>query len=138
MALTMGIRKLIVAVNKMDHVKYSQNSFDEILKKASFSLTKLGFKQFNITFIPISAWEDVNLTYVDKSITPWYKGPSLMEKIKEIEEPDMMQAMASKPLRIKIHNYNKIGGIGTVLVGKVFSGTLKAKTPVYVGPYNYT
>ena len=52
---------------------------------------------------------------------PWYEGPTLIEVLDSIPEPKRAK---EKPLRIAIREVNKIGGVGTVAIGRIFSGTL--------------
>jgi elongation factor 1-alpha len=65
--------------------------------------------------------------------TPWYKGPILIEALDKIEPP---KRPTEKPLRIPLQDVYKIGGIGTVPVGRVETGILKPGMTVYFAPTN--
>lgn len=58
MAYTLGVKQLIVCVNKMDSptVNYEQNRYEEIVKEVSDFLKKVGYKGENVSFVPISGW----------------------------------------------------------------------------------
>lgn len=66
---------------------------------------------------------------------PWYSGPTLLEALDNLEEP---KRPVDKPLRIPIQDVYKIGGIGTVPVGRVETGVLKPNTMVTFAPSNLT
>jgi len=79
----LGLKELVIAINKMDLVDFSEETFNEI-KKDYISFAKdLGVKA-NLTFIPISALDGDNV--VNKSIkSPWYKEDTLLEVLENIE-----------------------------------------------------
>jgi len=83
-ALYSGVNQLIVAVNKLDTVQWSQQRFDEIRVKLLAFLTKhAGFRESDITFVPCSGLIGDNLTTKpDKlELTKWYNGATLLEAI---------------------------------------------------------
>jgi elongation factor 1-alpha len=65
----------------------------------------------------------------------WYSGPSLIDVIETFEVP---KSYPDKPLRIPIFKVHKISGVGTVAVGRIATGTLKANHVLNIGPYNLT
>ena len=80
LAQTMGVRQMIVAINKMDDksVNYSEKRYKEIKDELVTYLKKVGYNPAKIEFIPISGWCGDNM--IDRSEnTPWYKGPYLLE-----------------------------------------------------------
>jgi elongation factor 1-alpha len=84
-------------------------------------LKKCGYDEKKIPFVPISGWVGDNM--VDKSDKmPWYKGPILVEALDGITPP---KRPIEKPLRLPLQDVYKIGGIGTVPVGRVETGILK-------------
>jgi len=132
LAFTLGVRQIIVAVNKMDDksVMYSQARFDEIVTEVSGYLANVGYKPKKVKFIPISGWAGDNM--IEKSTnTPWYKGPCLLEALDQIKPP---KRPVDKPLRLPLQDVYKIGGIGTVPVGRVETGVLKAGMVVTFAP----
>jgi translation elongation factor EF-1alpha len=56
----------------------------------------------------------------------WYKGPCLLDLISSLDESTLLANSAQKALRLKVSAYRKVGGVGTVAIGKIFSGKLKA------------
>jgi len=127
---------MIVAVNKMDDksVKYSEKRFKEIKDELSLYLKKVGYNPAKVEFIPISGWEGDNM--IEKSDNmPWYKGPYLLQALDAIPTP---KRPADKPLRLPLQDVYKISGIGTVPVGRVETGQLKAGMVVTFGPLNVT
>jgi elongation factor 1-alpha len=136
LAFTLGVKQMIVAVNKMDDksVKYSQERFEEIKKEVSGFLKKIGYNPANVPFIPISGWAGDNM--IEKSTNmSWWKGGTLLEALDSIKEP---KRPVDKPLRIPLQDVYKIGGIGTVPVGRVETGILKPGQVVIFAPVNVT
>eukprot|EP00026_Physarum_polycephalum_P006956 Phypoly_transcript_07009.p1 GENE.Phypoly_transcript_07009~~Phypoly_transcript_07009.p1 ORF type:complete len:454 (+),score=99.96 Phypoly_transcript_07009:216-1577(+) len=134
LAFTLGVRQLIVAVNKMDEktVNWSQTRFDEIVQEMSAFVKKIGYSPEKVTFLPISGFEGANM--LDRSPNlPWYKGPTLIEALDALIEP---KRPYDKPLRIPVQDVYKIGGIGTVPVGRVETGIIKTNMQVTFAPGN--
>lgn len=119
----MGIGQLITVLNKMDTVNYDQKRFEEVKAETVDLLKKMGFKVEEIPFIPVSALMGENIAKRSEKM-PWYDGPTLLEAfdayIKEPEKP------IEKPLRIPVQDVYTITGVGTVPVGRVETGVLKA------------
>jgi elongation factor 1-alpha len=132
LSFTLGVKQMIVCCNKMDEksVNYSEERYLEIKKEVSDFLKKVGYKPDTIPFIPISGWAGDNM--MEKSAnTPWYKGPCLLEALDKIEPP---KRPTEKPLRLPLQDVYKIGGIGTVPVGRVETGILKPGMNVTFAP----
>merc|ERR1712176_1652740 len=93
----------------------------EIKSEVGAYLKKVGYKPMKIPFVPISGWEGDNM--IDKSSNmPWYKGPYLMEALDNVNPP---KRPTEKPLRLPLQDVYKIGGIGTVPVGRVETGIIR-------------
>merc|ERR1712194_565135 len=123
LAYTLGVKQMLVACNKMDDktVKYAESRYKEIKGEVSSYLKKVGYKPMKIPFIPISGWEGDNM--IEKSSNmPWYKGKYLLEALDDVSPP---KRPTSKPLRLPLQDVYKIGGIGTVPVGRVETGVIK-------------
>jgi len=132
LAFTLGVKQMIVLVNKMDEksTNWSQGRYDEIKNETSSFLKKIGYNPENIPFVPISGWLGDNM--LEKSTNlPWYKGPTLIEALDGIVEP---KRPIDKPLRLPLQDVYKIGGIGTVPVGRVETGVLKPGMTVSFAP----
>merc|ERR1719454_152413 len=127
---------MIVCVNKMDSpaVKYSEERFNEIKAEVSSYLAEVGYKVKKVQFIPISGWHGDNM--IEKSDNmKWYKGKTLYQALDKLKAP---KRPIEKPLRLPLQDVYKIGGIGTVPVGRVETGQLKAAMVVTFGPMNVT
>ena len=123
LAYTLGVKQMIVAMNKMDDktVKYAEDRYNEIKTELFAFLKKVGYKPMKIPFIPISGWEGDNM--IEKSPNmAWYKGPTLLEALDTVVPP---KRPTEKPLRLPLQDVYKIGGIGTVPVGRVETGVIK-------------
>ncbi|CDK29620.1 unnamed protein product [Kuraishia capsulata CBS 1993] len=146
LAFTLGVRQLIVAINKMDSVKWDESRFDEIVKETSNFIKKVGYNPKTVPFVPISGWNGDNMIDVSDNC-PWYKGwqketkagvskgKTLLEAIDAIEPPSRP---TDKPLRLPLQDVYKIGGIGTVPVGRVETGVIKAGMVVTFAPAGVT
>jgi elongation factor 1-alpha len=132
LAQTMGVREMIVAINKMDDpsVNYDKARYDEITNELKQYLKKVGYNPAKIQFIPISGWHGDNM--IEKSDNmKWYNGPCLLDALDEIPLPKRPH---DKALRLPLQDVYKIGGIGTVPVGRVETGIIKAGMVVTFGP----
>jgi len=132
LAYTLGVKQMIVVVNKMDDksVNWSEARFNEIKNEVSNFIKKIGYNPEKIPFVPISGWLGDNM--LEKSTNlPWYKGPTLIEALDSLQEP---KRPSEKPLRIPLQDVYKIGGIGTVPVGRVETGVLKPGAVVTFAP----
>jgi elongation factor 1-alpha len=118
----------------MDNVNWAENRYNEIQREVSGYLKKVGYNPKNIPFVPISGFHGDNM--VDKTDKmPWYKGPTLLEALDDIKPP---KRPMDKPLRVPLQDVYKIGGIGTVPVGRVETGVLKPGMVVTFAPVNVT
>jgi elongation factor 1-alpha len=136
LAQTMGVKQMIVCCNKMDDtsVNYAQSRFDEIKGELTLFLKKVGYNPATIPFIPISGWVGDNMVEKGDNL-PWYNGPTLLEALDNLRPP---KRPTEKPLRLPLQDVYKIGGIGTVPVGRVETGLLKPQMVVTFGPMNIT
>ena len=136
LAFTLGIRQLIVGINKMDDstVNWGKERYDEMKNEISRMLKMVGFKIEKIHFVPVSGLKGDNLK--DKSPNmPWYTGPTMMEAFDELELPTKP---TTKPLRVPVQDVYTITGIGTVPVGRVETGILKPGANIVFMPSNKT
>jgi len=136
LAFTLGVKQMLVIVNKMDdkQVNWSQPRYEEIKNEVSSYLKKVGYDPTKVPFIPISGWNGDNMLEKSPNL-PWYKGPTLLEGLDMVTEP---KRPFEKPLRIPLQDVYKIGGIGTVPVGRVETGILKPGQVVTFAPVGVT
>jgi len=132
LAYTLGVKQMIVAINKMDDksVNYSEARYEEIKKEVASFIKKIGYNPDSVNFIPISGWNGDNMLEKSPNM-PWYKGPTLLEALDAVTEP---KRPTDKPLRLPLQDVYKIGGIGTVPVGRVETGILKPGMVVTFAP----
>ncbi|KAJ3120173.1 translation elongation factor EF-1 alpha [Nowakowskiella sp. JEL0407] len=146
LAYTLGVRQLIVAVNKMDTTKWSEDRFNEIIKETTGFVKKVGYNPKTVAFVPISGWHGDNMLEPSENM-PWFKGwtketkagvqtgKTLLNAIDAIEPPSRP---TDKPLRLPLQDVYKIGGIGTVPVGRVETGIIKPGMVVQFAPVGLT
>jgi len=135
LANTLGVKKLIVCLNKMDGCGYSQERFDEVRSNVKDHLKKKNMYK-KAKFIPISGLKGDNL--IEKSTNmSWYEnkkkycGKTLLEILDTIKPP---KRPTDKALRLPLQDVYKIQGIGTVPVGRVETGVLKPGMNVRFAP----
>ena len=119
----MGVNQLVVAINKMDTTNYDEKRFNKVVDDVKKLLTSIGFKIDDIPFVPVSGLLGDNVFKKSDKIS-WYKGGTLVESMDAtIKQPELP---IDKPLRIPIQDVYTITGVGTVPVGRVETGILKA------------
>merc|ERR1719181_510024 len=136
LANTLGVKKLIVCLNKMDGCDYSETRFKEVRDNVKDWLKKKNMYK-KAKFIPISGLEGDNL--IEKSTNmPWflgdkknYVGKTLLEVLDTIKPP---KRPTDKALRLPLQDVYKIQGIGTVPVGRVETGILKPGMVIRFAP----
>ncbi|MBV9532206.1 MAG: DUF2061 domain-containing protein [Bradyrhizobium sp.] len=124
----LGVRRLMVAINKMDLVRWSESRFAELRAELCAFLQELDIEE--VTFIPVSAREGENL--VDRSQRmPWYQGPSLLEYLENVEvEP----SIESTGLRMPVQCVNRPNSAFRGFCGLITSGHVRQGMPVQVHP----
>jgi len=148
LAYTLGVKQLIVGVNKMDTTEppYSQARFEEIQKEVSTYVKKIGYNPATVAFVPISGWNGDNMLEASTNM-PWFKGWVIERKGSKVEGKTLLQALdaqepparpTDKPLRLPLQDVYKIGGIGTVPVGRVETGVIKPGMVVTFAPVGLT
>ncbi|EPY18994.1 elongation factor 1-alpha [Strigomonas culicis] len=136
LAFTLGVKQMIVCCNKMDDktVNWSQDRYNEITKEVGAYLKKVGYNVEKVRFIPISGWLGDNMIEKSDNMS-WYKGMTLLESLDSLEPP---VRLVDKPLRLPLQDVYKIGGIGTVPVGRVETGVMNPGDVVTFAPANVT
>ncbi len=123
LARTLGVKQMIIAINKMDATKppYDKNRYEEV-KEEVYKLAKsVGYKDEQLQFVPVSAFVGDNCT-TDKGKLDWWDGPTLLQAVDNFEVPEKPIDL---PLRWPIQDVYSIKGVGTVPVGKVETGVIK-------------
>merc|ERR1712142_1056665 len=144
LAYTLGVKQLIVGVNKIDNTEppYSQARFEEISKEVSNFIKKVGYNPAAVPFVPISGWHGDNMIQPSTNMS-WYKGWKVERKEGKASGMTLLEALdavipptrpTDKPLRLPLQDVYKIGGIGTVPVGRVETGIIKPGMVVTFAP----
>jgi elongation factor 1-alpha len=144
LAYTLGVKQLIVGVNKMDSTEppFSQARFEEIQKEVSGFIKKVGYNPAAVAFVPISGWHGDNMIATSANMS-WYKGWEVTRKEGKASGTTLLECLDSiippsrpwdKPLRLPLQDVYKIGGIGTVPVGRVETGIIKPGQLVTFAP----
>jgi elongation factor 1-alpha len=134
LAKVLGVKQMIIAVNKMDATKpaYDEKIFNTVKEQVAALLKNIGYKVDEVPFIPISAYAGANIVKKGGDM-PWYKGDSLIEALNKLKVP---ATQANLALRLPIQDVYTITGIGTVPVGRVETGTLKPDMKIIFMPSN--
>ncbi len=130
------IQKVVIAINKMDMVDYSENTFNNIVADYQKIATKL--KLTDVTFIPVSALKGDNIVYPSTTMS-WYKGDSLLQHLETVEvNRDNTAAHARLPVQWvvrpqteELHDYRGYAG-------RVASGAFKVNDKVTILPSGFT
>lgn len=122
----MGIRQIILAVNKIDLVGYDKAVFDRIERAFRAYAGLLG--DFRITAIPISALKGENIVDVGPDVLGWYDGPTLVEAL-EAAEP---AARSRLPFRMPIQRVSRPGERFRGYQGTIAAGALAAGDRIVV------
>jgi len=123
LAHLIGIRNIVLAVNKMDLVGYDQAVFDAIVADYKAFADSIGVKAF--VAMPISGFKGDNITVAPSPNTPWYKGPSLIQHLETVELDET--ADQEKPFRLPVQWVNRPnldfrGFSGLIATGRVKPG----------------
>ena len=124
----MGIRHVALAINKMDLVAFGQAVFNRIESEYRIFAADLGFK--SIRAIPLSALEGDNV-FAPSANTPWYRGPTLMSYLNQIDVAGSEQA---EPFRMPVQRVNRPHADFRGFCGRVAQGTVRAGDQVRVLP----
>jgi bifunctional enzyme CysN/CysC len=129
-----GIRNVVLAVNKMDLVDYDQARFDAIVADYAAFAAEIGIESF--TAIPISGFKGDNITTAPSPNTPWYAGPSLIEHLETVEVRSAEDA--GRPFRMPVQWVNRPNLDFRGFAGLIASGSVKAGDAVRVLPSGKT
>ncbi len=122
----LGLTHVVLAINKMDLVGYSEAQFNDIKNEYAAFSDPLGFHE--VVAIPMSALNGANL--IDPSVhTPWYHGPTLMAKLETVS---INQDLTTKPFRMPVQWVNRPHLDFRGFSGTIDSGTVRSGDPVVV------
>ena len=123
LARTLGVKQMIIAINKMDDTKpaYDKNRYDTVKAEVDKLAKSVGYKSEQLQFVPVSAFVGDN-TAKDKGKITWWDGPTLLKAIDNFE---LSEKPVNLPLRWPLQDVYTIKGVGTVPVGKIETGVMK-------------
>jgi len=130
LARTLGVQQLIIAINKMDMKDYDEAAYNKVKEDVTKLLKTVGYKPEEVLFVPEAALVGENVVKKTEKM-PWYKGPTLLEAINQLKEPEKPVDL---PLRLPIQDVYNITGIGVVPVGRVETGKIKVGDKVIAVP----
>ena len=128
-----GIRNLVLAVNKMDLVGYSQEVFDTIVADYAEFAKSIGIESF--TAMPISGFKGDNIT-TRSANTPWYQGPTLVDHLETVEV--ITSGDAERPFRLPVQWVNRPNLDFRGFSGLIATGAVKPGDEVRVLPSGKT
>ncbi len=132
LARLMGLEHVVVAINKIDKVGFEPGAIGRAASALKEMLAGAGFTRLDM--IPVSAWEGENLTRRGERMA-WYKGRTLEEALDGLEPRG---APAGGSFRMPVMQVLQIGGVGTVVLGRVERGGVKEGDEVLVVPAGKT
>ena len=127
-----GIRRVVLAINKLDIVDYSQEVFEQIDADYRAFASRLGIE--HIQSIPLSALRGDNITEPSPN-TPWYQGPSLMQFLETVE---LEQAREDAPLRMPVQWVNRPNPDFRGFSGRILGGSVRPGDAIRVLPSGKT
>jgi bifunctional enzyme CysN/CysC len=126
----LGVSQVLVLVNKLDLVGYAFDVFSQIETDYRAFLTRLGIEP--IRFVPISARDGANLVATQREQMPWYDGPTLIEALDRLKEPE---SATDAPLRFAVQDIYRFDQ-RRIVAGRVESGTLRVGDQILFAPAN--
>lgn len=130
----LGIKHVVLAVNKMDLVAYDQSTFDAIVEDYAGFAKEVGIEAF--TAIAISGFKGDNIISAPSPNTPWYGGPSLIDHLESVEVANMAAQAGSFRMPVQWVNRPNLDFRG--FAGQIASGTIKPGDTVRVVPSGKT
>ena len=128
------IKDIVVVVNKMDLVDFSEEKFNNIKAEFEKMVANSDYKDQNITFIPVSALKGDNVVSESEN-TPWYKGRTILEHLESLDAKDVFEKGKARfpvqtVIRPKTEEYHDYRGYA----GKLYGGSLSVGDDVTVLP----
>jgi len=130
----LGIRHVVLAVNKMDLVGYDRRVFEDIIADYRTFAQSIGISQF--TAIPISGFKGDNITAAPSANTPWFGGPALIEHLETVEVD--AAAAQTQPFRMPVQWVNRPNLDFRGFAGQIASGTIRPGDQIRVVPSGKT
>jgi bifunctional enzyme CysN/CysC len=129
----LGIRQVVVAINKMDMVRFSETRYQQVVNEVREYLAELGLDLQHIQQIPVSARDGDNIVARSERMA-WYEGPSLTRSLDDMQPP---VSVLELPLRFPLQDVYKFDD-RRILSGRIESGHLRKGDVVLFSPSNKT
>jgi bifunctional enzyme CysN/CysC len=126
----LGIRRIIVAVNKMDLVGYAEERYQEVRRDVAAYLRSIGVNAVDLTFLPLAARDGENMR--SRNAMPWYEGPTLLEALDAVPQP---VAATDLPLRLTVQDVYKFDQ-RRIIAGRIEGGSLHVGDTLLFSPIN--
>ena len=128
------IKDVVIAVNKMDLVDYSEEKFNQIKGEIEYLASKSEYKNQNITFIPLSALKGDNVVAPSENMD-WYQGETLLNhlenlQLEDVQEKSQVRFPVQTVIRPKTDEFHDFRGYA----GKIYGGDLSVGDEVVVLP----
>ena len=122
LARTLGVKQMIIAINKIDDTKpaYDKSRYDAVKADVDKLAKSVGYKDDQIQYVPVSAFAGDNVK--EKGKVDWWSGDTILKAIDKFNVPEKPTNL---PLRWPIQDVYTIKGVGTVPVGKIETGIMK-------------
>ncbi|KAL8357727.1 hypothetical protein RB598_002496 [Gaeumannomyces tritici] len=129
---SMGVSRVIVAVNKLDTTDWSRDRYDEICQQVSGFMSATGFQMKNVSFVPLSGLNGDNLVKRSTAAAAsWYTGPTLIE---ELESSEPMTRTLKEPLRMTISDVYRTALSPLTITGRLDAGSVQTGDAILVQP----
>jgi bifunctional enzyme CysN/CysC len=123
----MGVKSVVLAVNKMDAVNFDQGRFDEIVDRFNEDAKRIGLR--DVTSVPVSALCGDNVYFPSKHM-PWYSGPTLLESLERVERP----SEEKRPFRMPVQYVVRAEADFRGYAGLIFSGEISVGDSILIQP----
>jgi len=132
---SLGVKEIVIAINKMDMVYWSKDRYDDIVAEMKPFLAAAGFAAAKTTFLPLAAMEGLNVAQSNLPLeADWYDGPNLVQALDKVEVPERPYA---SPLRVPLSNVFKgqtAVASGVAVQGRLASGIVQVGDNVRAMP----
>jgi bifunctional enzyme CysN/CysC len=129
----LGIRRILVAVNKMDLVDWREARYQEVRRDVAAYLRSIGVADLDIAFLPLAARDGENLRGRGAAM-PWYQGPTLLEALDALPQP---APPTDLPLRLTVQDIYKFDE-RRIIAGRIESGHVHVGDTLLFSPTNAT
>jgi bifunctional enzyme CysN/CysC len=128
----LGVKQILVVVNKMDLVDYSEETYGLIVDEYTAFLKEIGLEA--VQFLPVSARNGDNVARQARDVMPWYQGPTVLDALDNLEAPP---SEADQPLRLPVQDVYRFDA-RRIFAGRIETGTLRVGDSLTFSPGSKT